>query len=360
MASPHIHLDSTLGAAFLGNLAAAIFYGITCVQTFIYFKKNYRDTTAFRLLIFFLWLIDTFHLALITHGLYYYLISNYGNLVVIASPTWSIVVQVYVTIISDGIIRAIFGRRVWLITERNKFIAAAIFLTSAFTCVSGIIFATRVFAVGSFANFSQISYLLYMALGGGVVADILIAGSLCISLSRTRTGFKQTDSIVVVLMMYTINTSLLTTVCSAACFITYAIWPREFTFIGIYFSLSKRIYSSLLSRQNNSLLTTFPAVFLNSLLATLNSRDSLKGRLAGVSGVALSDVSSSRRFEYSKSAYDSRHSQPVVVTVNRRVEVEDSESTRSPTATYFSKKIGDSPPYSPGGESSKSEVGYAY
>lgn len=33
-------------------------------------------------------LLDTFHLALITHGLYFYLISNYGNLLVIASPTW--------------------------------------------------------------------------------------------------------------------------------------------------------------------------------------------------------------------------------------------------------------------------------
>ncbi|KAF9463873.1 hypothetical protein BDZ94DRAFT_1257656 [Collybia nuda] len=77
-----------------------------------------------------------------------------------------------------------------------------------------------------------------------------------------------------------------------------------------------------------------------------------------VSGVALSDVSL-HCFEYSKSTYDSRHSQPAVVTVNRRLKVEDSESTRSPTATYFSRKIWGSPPSGPGGESSKSEVGCA-
>jgi hypothetical protein len=34
-------------------------------------------------------------------------------------------------------------------------------------------------------------YLLYMSLAGGVVADIIIAGALCVTLSRSRTGFQQ-------------------------------------------------------------------------------------------------------------------------------------------------------------------------
>ncbi|KAF4613805.1 hypothetical protein D9613_008050 [Agrocybe pediades] len=110
-----------------------------------------------------------------------------------------------------------------------------------------------------FEQFSRISYLMYIALGSAVVADILIACCLCLFLSRSRTGYKSTDSIVSVLMIYSINSSVLTTVCAAACFITYTIWPKNFTFIGIYFSLSK--------------------LFFNSLLAMLNGRPALKKKI---------------------------------------------------------------------------------
>ncbi|KAF8193390.1 hypothetical protein BJ912DRAFT_960967, partial [Pholiota molesta] len=95
-------------------------------------------------------------------------------------------------------------------------------------------------------------FLAHFSLGSALAADIIIATSLCVSLSRSRTGFKKTDSIVTILMLYAINS-----ICSAACLITYAIWPHEFTFIGIYVCLSKR--------------------------DMLNGRKSLKRRVNGVS-----------------------------------------------------------------------------
>jgi ammonia channel protein AmtB len=64
--------DGTLGAVFLGNLAAAMYvttliesggvifmprqfmdslYGITCVQIYVYFRKNYQDPLTLKLLV---------------------------------------------------------------------------------------------------------------------------------------------------------------------------------------------------------------------------------------------------------------------------------------------------------------------
>ena len=90
------------------------------MQTYIYYKKNYKDPPYFKLLvriiifqrlriddgeqILFLWyvstccpppltwhdfcrILDSVHLALITHASYYYMISNFGNIVAIVSPT---------------------------------------------------------------------------------------------------------------------------------------------------------------------------------------------------------------------------------------------------------------------------------
>ena len=137
---------------------------------------------------------------------------------------------------------------------------------------------------------------MYTALGAGVGVDAMIALTLSLSLSQSRTGFKRyvagvypddarslyvcsTDSLVNILMAYTINTSLLTrSVAHSSCCwqlltsslqsmldrllhhceipfdraslvadpsLKYTIWPHEMTYIGIYFTLSKRTFTPL-------------------------------------------------------------------------------------------------------------------
>ncbi|KAH9474978.1 hypothetical protein JR316_0012077 [Psilocybe cubensis] len=71
-------------------------------------------------------------------------------------------------------------------------------------------------------------------------------------------GIKRTDSILKIMMAFSINTGLLTSICAVACLVTYAIWPQRFIFMGLYFALSK--------------------LYVNSLLASLNARHSLSRR----------------------------------------------------------------------------------
>jgi len=116
-------------------------------------------------------------------------------------------------------------------------------------------------------------------------------------------------------MLYAINSGLLTTICAAACLITYAVWPSEFIFIGVYFTLSK--------------------LFLNSLLATLNGREGLQNKLAGLS--VLSQTSQHTRATFQskfshgdmplndvytgQSVGQHKSGSPVLVAIDRRVEV---------------------------------------
>lgn len=308
MATPHppsINLDSKLGAAFLGNILASIFYGITCVQTYLYFRTQSKDGRLFKVLIAFLWMLDTAHLAVITHTLYFYLVSNYGNLASLVTPTWTMLAQVYFTCVSDLIIRGIYGRRVWFVASRSYLLAGAIGAISLTTFVTGFVFTTRAFQLRAYEQFHQISYLLYTALATGVAADILIAGSLCTCLYSSRTGFKKTDSLVNILMLYAVNSSLLTTICAAACFITYTIWPNEFTYIGIYFSLSK--------------------LYFNSLLATLNGRQTIAEKISAVSNISELTMTSLPARRWSKGG--NRVTQPVVVSIDTEV-IEKYESVQ--------------------------------
>ncbi|KAG9225088.1 hypothetical protein CCMSSC00406_0008748 [Pleurotus cornucopiae] len=297
-------LDSKLGAAFLGNTAAAIFYGITSVQTYIFFRSSENDRRTFKALILFLWILDTLHLALVTHALYFYMITNFANPEAVVVPSWSILAQVYVTCISDLIVRGVFARRVWLLSGKKYFLVILIAVFSLLTAIVGFgkssnmnelqleltnwpaltpVFASKAFELGSFLAFQSISWMMYTALSSGVASDVVIAVSLVTALLRSRTGFKRADSLVNTLMLYTINTGLFTTfvpvseslciltciasLCTGLCFITYAIWPAELIFMGFYFCLS--------------------ALYLNALLATLNARSSLRDKQHGVSTVPL-------------------------------------------------------------------------
>ncbi|KAF8629964.1 hypothetical protein AX17_005530 [Amanita inopinata Kibby_2008] len=165
---------------------------------------------------------DTVQLVLVTHALYYYMVSNYDNPIILLYPNWSILSQVFATATSGIIVRGVFAWRVWLselwsyvpkassllcptVTRHNKILIIIIALATVSTFVCGVAFAASGFFIGTFVNLMHISHFLYTALASSVAADTLIAASLCVSLSKSRTGFKTTDSLVNVLMLYAIN-----------------------------------------------------------------------------------------------------------------------------------------------------------
>ncbi|KAF9524763.1 hypothetical protein CPB83DRAFT_886020 [Crepidotus variabilis] len=264
-------LDSTLGAAFLGMLAAAVLYGVTTVQTFMFFHEyRIRNNDGLRLqsMVLFLWILDTVHLGFTCHGLYYYLVTNFGNYKVLIGPTWTILAQVYLTNLSDFIVRAFFARRVSVLCGQRKTLRVilpfTIILLSCLVVAFGCGFASESFVLKTYTRMNEASWMLYASFATAVTADTLVAVSLCSLLIRSRTGFKRTDDVVSFLMAFTINTGLLTSICAIACFVTYAIWPQKFIFMGIYFALSK--------------------LYVNSLLASLNARSSLRVFSDAVSG----------------------------------------------------------------------------
>jgi len=256
-ALPPIHLDNTLGAAFIGGILAAVLFGITNVQSLLYFQSSSRDSPLLRYTVGFLWTLDALHLALVSHVLYFFLVTNFTNLAVITQVTWSLSVHVIVTTVSDFVVRSFFARRVWILSRQNWLLASGAAICAFVTFVTGIGFAAKSFTFSSTLQFADIAWVLYLSLGSGVVADVWVAASLCWYLNKSRTGFKATDSTINVLMAYIINTGLLTSVCAAGCFVTYAAMPRNYVFIGFYFILSK--------------------LYFNSLLATLNARDKIRG-----------------------------------------------------------------------------------
>ncbi|KAF8870200.1 hypothetical protein BD779DRAFT_1581580 [Infundibulicybe gibba] len=255
-----INMDGMLGVAFLGNIMAAVLYGIIC-QAFLFLNREHdKDQFVCWRMVSALWIMDAANLALTTHALYYYMISNYGNVHALASPTWSILAMIYITCVNNVVIRYVLGREAWSISGHRVLLTVFILVPTLGAFTTGFAFSSLEWKAQTFEHFSKISYLLYLSLGSGFIADGIIAITLCISLWRSRTGFPRTDSILKSLMLYTINTGLLTSLCNLACFIAYAVRPHELIFLAFYCILSK--------------------TYFNSLLAVLNRQDYLNKRMA--------------------------------------------------------------------------------
>ncbi|KAK0437089.1 uncharacterized protein EV420DRAFT_1652217 [Desarmillaria tabescens] len=98
-------LGNTFGALFVGATIAAILFGITNLQTLIYYKRYPNDWSLYRYSVTLLWVLDAVHLTLSTHALYFYLIDMYGNLLgaLIGNVIWSMRFELPVAISPKGV-----------------------------------------------------------------------------------------------------------------------------------------------------------------------------------------------------------------------------------------------------------------
>ncbi|KAJ7583662.1 hypothetical protein C8J56DRAFT_1055403 [Mycena floridula] len=247
--------DTTIGAAFLGGVFTSILYGVTCVQTFIFFRSERKNSPVVNYLIAILWFLDTIHLAFVIHPLYYYMVTNYTNPASLAHiPT--IPAGIILTATTDTLVRLFFTFRVWRLSGENRWLTLPLLFSVLMVEVSGIGYGIKALIHPSYHQLGQIAYLLYGAFSFSVLDDFWIAATLCYYLRKSRSGIRTTDSLLSVLMAYTINTGIITTIFELTCFITYAAMPNNYIFLAFYFPLSK--------------------LFLNALLASLNARSSLK------------------------------------------------------------------------------------
>ncbi|KAI0072837.1 hypothetical protein K474DRAFT_1667331 [Panus rudis PR-1116 ss-1] len=252
-----VTLDNTLGALYVGNIVVALLCGVTSFQIYIYFSRGFKDNFILKLTVVTLWVIDVLHVALISHAFYQYTVSNYGNLLALLKVQWGLTAQVVVTDVSDALVRAVFAYRIYILSGKNLLVTALIVFASLVVFVAGLIFSVRCAQVAQFLRFHEISWLIYFSLSAISVADVLISAAMCILLGKQSGGASQrTQSIVRRLMLYSINASALTSVFAIACLIAYATMPNNFVFLAIY--------------------VVIPKLYLNSLLAMLNSRKRLR------------------------------------------------------------------------------------
>ncbi|KAG2145834.1 hypothetical protein DEU56DRAFT_978876 [Suillus clintonianus] len=256
--TPQLYLGTTFGALFIGVNIAAVLFGLSNIQAFIYFQTyNGTGLSFYKLVVIWLWILDALHLALIVHCMYYYLVTNFGNINALTEIVWSFKAQIVVDVLIVYAVHLLYLYRIWIISKgRSRAIPMIVGIIEILCSGVAIALILTVFRCSVFKDLVKTQWATYMALGAITFVDVVIASSLCYLLATARTGFSSTDSLITKLMAYIINTGCLTSICSMAAIITCAAMPKNFIFLGVEFLLAK--------------------LYVNSCFALLNARHYLQ------------------------------------------------------------------------------------
>lgn len=252
-AIPQLDLGNTFGALFIGVVLAAVLFGLTNVQAFIYFQAHKSaGITFFKLVVTWLWIFDALHLALTIHCVYYYLVTNYANFDVLAEIVWSLKLQLVINIFIIPTVHLLYVHRIWKVSKGRSRALPAIALTIVVVLSSGVAIPLvwAQYKVNLFKDLVGIEWSTYLSLGAATFVDFVIASSLCYLLATSRTGFSSTDSFITKLVGYTISTGCLTSICSMSIIITCAVMPTTFIFIGLQFLVTKLYVNSFIAFLN--------------------------------------------------------------------------------------------------------------
>ncbi|PBK66732.1 hypothetical protein ARMSODRAFT_1021166 [Armillaria solidipes] len=248
----HFPLGLTLGAVYVGATIAAVFYGITILQTVIYYKQYPNDPWIFRYAVAVLWILDTLHIVLSTHALYYYMVESFGDYPALFSIIWyahlasviafgliqftgrSFPLQLLVGMLIVVGVQALYAVRIWKLGRSiHMVIPWFIFLAVAASLgeISFVIMSEDLNATSKAPEFRMLLdaiydtytlsspfgiptistsiYVVFSTLGG---ADFCIAATMCYYLDKgtSMTSFSGTTKVIVGLMRLAVISGLAT------------------------------------------------------------------------------------------------------------------------------------------------------
>ncbi|KAK7043032.1 hypothetical protein VNI00_008770 [Paramarasmius palmivorus] len=186
----------------------------------------------------------------------------------------SLNVELALSMFISGIAETFLAYRVWMLSERRILLTYTLYFFAIIhfgislpvrrlTSInrSHPVSAAQFLALKDFALFDSAKIPSILRLSSAAICDTGIAISLCYFLQQKRTGYKKTDEIIDHLMIFSINSGLLTSLASIGCLVTYLVVPKTWVYLALCFLIS-RLYGN-----------TFLCAYVASILQTSQEMD---------------------------------------------------------------------------------------
>ncbi|KIJ63605.1 hypothetical protein HYDPIDRAFT_113084 [Hydnomerulius pinastri MD-312] len=253
-----INLGRSWGSTLAAVYISLVFYGISILQTFIYYVKYPNDNVYLKLLVLLVFLQDTVHAFLTCIGVWNYLILHFGDLAYVELTHPPLLLSIIVTYLVSFTVQSFFIYRIWFLSKDRFKWTFPVLLMPFVTAQPGYTANAMVNTSVQALSGPYLTKLANAANGSAAAVDISITIALCTLLGMGRTGFnKNTDRMLLRLIVISVNTGLCTAVLAFLSVILLVIFPNDLIFTGVYFPLC--------------------TVYCNTLLANLNVRSYARG-----------------------------------------------------------------------------------
>jgi len=262
MAAPSI--VNTYGLTYLGVVIAALLYGISLVQTYMYYEKYEEDRWTTKGFVALLFALDTTHMVIIVYAMWYYLIDCFLQPAKLLVIEWPMFTELGLTILITLLVQLFFAQRIHILTKK-WWISGSVVVLSIMQFGFASYFISVV-ARGDrlWSNIVSHTWSTDVSLAVTVAADLIIAVAMFSTLRSHRSEFANTRQLINELISYAIGTGILTTTVSIFTLVFFAT-STSFISSFFYFLLSK--------------------LYTNSVLVQLNSRQRMRDMISGGSRV---------------------------------------------------------------------------
>ncbi|KAI0676815.1 hypothetical protein C8Q78DRAFT_1073593 [Trametes maxima] len=304
-------LDSTMGPLLIGVILAAVMYGVSCSQMYYYFTRYPRDPWHIKLLVTVVWTTDSIHQALISHSVYWYLVTEYGNPKALFMLTRSIIIEVLFNGFTGVFVQTFFAARIWKLSGGKLYLVIPVAILIAGEFAVSLAYTVKALHYHTFADLTQIKGLSISINVFAAAGDVVIATILCTILHFSRTGFSKSNTLINRLMVFAVNTGLLTSVCACLSLITILSLPDTFIYITFFFLVGR--------------------LYCNSLMATLNARKSLREASGNDVSVSLRDMQPAASTNLTNiSPYSQRRTEGITIRIDTTKDTKhDTEEVRN-------------------------------
>ncbi|KAJ7773805.1 hypothetical protein B0H16DRAFT_1510035 [Mycena metata] len=248
----------TIGAFQIGVLVSYVLFGIVTAQTYTYFAKFPDDSPRLKLLVSIVWVCEVAHALCVGHVLWVFTISDYGRPETLAgAPPKSLDLAILFAGIVSMSVQSFFTLRIYKLSGHLwiSIIIGVILLLRLVGVVVLIVGGLRMTSLGNYE--AQWGWLLTGVMSIGAGSDLMITAILVtILLWHRADGHRRTTTLLDKIIAWTIETTMLTSgswIAMLACLVTM---KDNFIWLAI-FAVTARVFS-------------------NSLLASLNSRMTLR------------------------------------------------------------------------------------
>jgi len=245
-------LEKTIGVTLQGSLVNTLFFGMNTVQAFAYFQqlRGRDDGNWTKLLVGFLWVLNALTIIFTSVYLNDILIHGFTNVEGTDVYNWSVPAQVVITVLNNFVVKCFFVWRLWLVSRGLWVVTSVAALLAVMGFGFGLGLSVYASSHNTFEQFRAVQWLVFTPLALASLSDLCTSVSLCYFLYTSRTGVRQTDSVLNVLLLYLINAGVITAICNLACLATFWLVPNSTVFVLIFFISSKMYFASVLSTLN--------------------------------------------------------------------------------------------------------------